>query len=66
MNQQKIDGAIDEVVGSAKSHLGNLTGNTSTQIEGAAQQIKGKVESAVGQLKDNLNTPPPAVDPDQP
>jgi uncharacterized protein YjbJ (UPF0337 family) len=63
MNEQKIKGAIDEVVGSAKRHIGNLTGDTGTEVEGAAQQIKGKVESAVGVLKDKLRTPP---EPDRP
>jgi len=58
MNKQKIDGAIDQAVGSAKSAIGRLTGNLGTQAGGAAQQIKGKVESAVGELKDNLATPP--------
>ena len=54
MNEQRVNGAIDQAVGSAKSHLGNLTGNTGTQIEGAAQQIKGKVETAVGKLNDSV------------
>jgi uncharacterized protein YjbJ (UPF0337 family) len=52
MNEQTIKGAVDEVVGSAKRHIGNLTGDTGTQIEGGVQQIKGKVETAVGKLKD--------------
>jgi uncharacterized protein YjbJ (UPF0337 family) len=52
MDQGRIKGAIDETVGSAKRHIGNLTGDTETQMEGAAQQIKGKVETAVGKLTD--------------
>jgi uncharacterized protein YjbJ (UPF0337 family) len=52
MDQGRIKGAIDETVGSAKRHIGNLTGDTETQTEGAAQQIKGKVETAVGKLTD--------------
>jgi uncharacterized protein YjbJ (UPF0337 family) len=50
MDRGRIKGAIDDVEGSAKRHIGNLTGDTGTQVEGAAQQIKGKVESAVGKL----------------
>jgi len=57
MNKQRTDGAIDQVVGSTKRHIGNLTGDKRTEVEGAAQQIKGKVETAVGKLKDNLQTP---------
>jgi uncharacterized protein YjbJ (UPF0337 family) len=58
MNEQRVQGAVDEVVGSARRHVGNLTGDTRTEVEGAAQQIKGKVETAVGKLKDNLQTSP--------
>jgi len=57
MNKQRVNGAIDEVVGSAKRHVGNLTGNPRTQLEGAAQQVKGKVETAVGKLKDATQDP---------
>ena len=53
MDKQRVNGAVDEVVGSAKRHFGNMTGNTTTQIKGAAQEIKGKVETAVGKLKDS-------------
>jgi uncharacterized protein YjbJ (UPF0337 family) len=52
MDKQRVNGAIDEAVGSVKSHIGNLTGDTKTQVEGAGQQIKGKVETAVGKLND--------------
>jgi len=58
MNKQRIQGAIDQAVGGAKSEIGKMTGNLGTQVEGAAQQVKGKAESAVGKLKDNLATPP--------
>ena len=52
MDKDRVKGTIDEVVGSAKRHVGNLTGNTRTQVEGAAQQVKGKVENAWGKTKD--------------
>jgi uncharacterized protein YjbJ (UPF0337 family) len=52
MDKQRVKGAVDEVVGSAKRHVGGWTGNTQTQAEGAAQQFKGKVETAVGKVKD--------------
>jgi uncharacterized protein YjbJ (UPF0337 family) len=54
MDKQRVKGAIDEVVGSTKRHIGNLTGDTRTQAEGAVQQVKGKVETAVGKLKDGV------------
>lgn len=58
MNKQRIKGAIDQTVGSAKRHIGKMTGNPATQVRGAIQEIKGKIESAAGELKDNLATPP--------
>jgi uncharacterized protein YjbJ (UPF0337 family) len=58
MDKQRVNGAIDEVVGSTKRHIGNLTGNTRTQVEGAAQQIKGKVETAVGKVNDATRSAP--------
>ena len=52
MDQQRVNGAIDAVVGSARRHIGNLTGDTETQVGGVFQQFKGKVETAVGKVKD--------------
>jgi uncharacterized protein YjbJ (UPF0337 family) len=52
MDKDRVKGTINEVVGSAKRHIGNLTGDTSTQVEGAVQQVKGKVQNAWGKTKD--------------
>ncbi len=52
MNKDRVKGKIDEIVGRAKSHVGNVTGDSRTQVEGAVQQVKGKVEIVVGKLKD--------------
>ena len=52
MDKDRVKGTVDEVVGSTKKKVGDLTGDKRTEIEGAAQQIKGKVENAVGKLKD--------------
>ena len=52
MNKDRVNGKIDEVVGSAKQKAGNLTGNTPLQVKGVAQQVKGKLENAVGKAKD--------------
>jgi uncharacterized protein YjbJ (UPF0337 family) len=52
MNKNRVKGTIDEVVGSAKRHVGRLTGNSRTEVEGGAQQLKGKVENTVGKVKD--------------
>ena len=52
MDKNRVKGTIDEVVGSAKRHVGNLTGDIRTEVEGAVQQVKGKVENAWGKTKD--------------
>ena len=54
MDKQRVKGAVDQTVGSAKRAVGGLTGNRSTQAEGMVQQGKGKVETAVGKLKDKV------------
>lgn len=64
MNNDRVKGKVDEIVGSVKRHFGNVTGDSRTQVEGAAQQIKGKVETAVGKFKDaahnaKVKSPPP-------
>ena len=55
MNKDRVKGAIDEVVGSAKQKAGELTGDTPLQIKGIAQQVKGKLESTWGKAKDAVS-----------
>ena len=52
MNKDRVNGTIDEVVGSAKRTAGKLTGNTPLQVKGMAQQVKGKLENTLGKAKD--------------
>ena len=52
MDKLRVKVAIDEVAGSAKRQVGNLTGDTKTKVAGATQQIKGKVETTIGKLND--------------
>jgi uncharacterized protein YjbJ (UPF0337 family) len=52
MDKDRVKGAIDQVVGNTKRHIGNVIGDIRTQDEGAVQEIKGEVETGVGKLKD--------------
>jgi uncharacterized protein YjbJ (UPF0337 family) len=52
MNRNRVNGTIDEVVGSAKRTAGKLTGNTPLQVRGIAQQVKGKLENTLRKAKD--------------
>jgi uncharacterized protein YjbJ (UPF0337 family) len=54
MNKNRMNGTIDQVVGSAKRKAGRMTRNTRLQVEGIAQQGKGKVESALGKAQDAI------------
>ena len=55
MNQDWVNGTIDEVVGNTKRQFGKLTGNTGTQVKGAAQELKGKAENTLGKTKDAIH-----------
>lgn len=52
MNKDRVQGAIDQVVGRAKRKAGDLTGNTKLKVEGIAQQVKGNLKVALGETKD--------------
>ncbi len=65
MNSNRVNGTIDDVVGSAKRKVGNLTGNTSLQVKGAAQQVKGKLQNAVGKVQDAVDGANRHVNPPQ-
>ena len=51
MNKDRVNGTINEVVGSAKRTAGKLTGNTPLQVKGMAQQVKGKLENTLGKAR---------------
>ena len=55
MNTERLNGTLDQVVGSAKRTAGKWTGNTRLQIKGIAQQAKGNLESAFGKIKDHAS-----------
>jgi uncharacterized protein YjbJ (UPF0337 family) len=52
MDKDRVVGTINDVVGGAKRKVGNLTGDTRTQVEGTVQQAKGKVQNTWGKVKD--------------
>ena len=52
MNKDRVQGTIDQVVGSTKRKAGDLTGNTKLKVEGIAQQVKGNLENVLGKAKD--------------
>jgi uncharacterized protein YjbJ (UPF0337 family) len=64
MNKDRVNGTIDEVVGSAKQKVGGIIGNPTLQVKGLAQQAKGKIEKVLGKIEDagdeaNVQANPP-------
>ena len=61
VDQNRIDGAIDQAKGAVKVGAGKLVGDPKLQAEGQADQAAGKIESAVGgaadAARDALNKP---------
>lgn len=52
MDKDRISGAANQVKGSIKQGVGELTGDTKLQGEGMADKAKGKAQSTVGGAKD--------------
>jgi uncharacterized protein YjbJ (UPF0337 family) len=52
MNSNRVNGKVDEVVGSIKQTAGKIAGNTPLQVKGIAQQTKGKLEGTLGKAKE--------------
>jgi uncharacterized protein YjbJ (UPF0337 family) len=52
VNKDRLNGTLDQAVGSAKRKAGKLTGNRRLQVTGIAQQLKGKLQNAFGKIKD--------------
>jgi len=52
MNKERLNGTLDQLVGSAKRSAGKWTGDTRLKVAGVAQQTKGKLEGAFGTIKD--------------
>lgn len=54
MDKDRISGAANQVKGSVKQGIGELTGDARMEAEGRADKAKGKVQNAVGGAKDTV------------
>jgi len=52
MNEQRIDGAAQELKGGAKQAVAELTGDESLRAEGAVDRISGTASQAIGAARD--------------
>lgn len=61
MNEDRVQGKIEDLKGRAKRQAGEWTGDTKAVVEGAAQQVKGKVQHGFGKAKDKVKEAASAV-----
>jgi uncharacterized protein YjbJ (UPF0337 family) len=52
MDNDRIEGATKDFAGKAESTVGDITGETKTQVSGRAREVAGKVQNLYGQAKD--------------
>jgi uncharacterized protein YjbJ (UPF0337 family) len=50
----KIKGATNEAIGTAKQGIGKLVDSDKMQVEGVVQERKGEAQQAVGKTKETL------------
>lgn len=50
--QEKIQNKVEEIRGSAKEQIGDVTGNEDLQAEGTVEKAKGSIKQAGEKLKD--------------
>ena len=55
INQDTVEGTLDEFGGRAKSFAGDMTGDTKLQAEGTIDELKGKVQDAYGKARDKVS-----------
>lgn len=55
MNNDKVKGKTNEMVGAARKKTGEMTGNESMESKGAAQEMKGKGQGMMGSAKDKVS-----------
>ena len=53
--EDRMDGTLDEVKGTAKEGWGKVTGNEKTEAEGQLDQAKGKAKQGLADAKDAVD-----------
>lgn len=54
MNDQRIEGTLNDTKGKLKEGVGDLTDNERLQGEGQADQLQGKVQQGIGDIQEKL------------
>ena len=53
-DKDRIEGSAEQVKGSVKKGVGEMTGDEKLKNEGRAEKAEGKVQNAVGSAKDKV------------
>lgn len=52
MNKERVDGAVDELIGTVKRMVGESAGDLEVDVDGTVQQMKGEAETAEGRQEE--------------
>jgi len=55
VSKDRAEGKVDELVGRAKSAVGDATGDQRLKDEGDADQASGKVQQGIAAVKDKVD-----------
>lgn len=61
-DQDRVEGAAQNMGGKLKEAAGNVTGDAKLKAEGQSEQVAGKTKNAIGGAKDAVRD---ALDPDK-
>jgi uncharacterized protein YjbJ (UPF0337 family) len=53
-DENRVEGAIDDVKGRVKDAAGGLTGDSSLQAEGKVDRAKGKIKDTIGKVQQDV------------
>ena len=56
--KNRVEGAVNEGAGRARSAVGDLTDDSSLQLKGKGQQLKGKAQQALADVQEKLSSKP--------
>ncbi len=56
MNENRIEGNIDQLTGQVQDNVGGLFGDTKSQAEGKARNVYGMAEELTGRATDQAQT----------
>ena len=54
MNDQRMEGTVNDAKGKVKEGVGDVTGDERLQNEGQADQLQGKIQKGIGDVQDKL------------